>query len=125
VIIKEELMEVVINAKYGGFSLSHEAILRYAELKEITLYTTKDNRYAWSEDIYYYTSPNFEDSSFFSSRDIERNDPYLVQVVKEMGRNADGNCAKLKIVEIPDDVKWHITDYDGFETVAENHRVWG
>jgi len=27
-------------------------------------------------------------------------------------------------VEIPDDVKWHIHEYDGLEHVAEDHRTW-
>lgn len=36
-------MKVVINSCYGGFGLSHEAILNYAELVGITLYPTKSN----------------------------------------------------------------------------------
>ena len=31
-------MKVVINACYGGFGLSHKAIMRYAELKGFKLY---------------------------------------------------------------------------------------
>ena len=57
-------------------------------------------------------------------RDIERNDPILVQVVEEMGSNADGSVAELKIVEVPDDVEWMIEEYDGTEWVAEVHRTW-
>jgi len=37
-------MKVVINDKFGGFGLSHKAIMRYAELKGIKLY-------AWVDDI--------------------------------------------------------------------------
>lgn len=29
-----------------------------------------------------------------------------------------------KVVEIPDDVRWKITDYDGIEQIEEIHRVW-
>ena len=32
--------------------------------------------------------------------------------------------AKLKIVEIPDDVEWIIEEYDGKEWIAEDHRRW-
>jgi|TARA_Y100000310_G_scaffold220623_1_gene222169 hypothetical protein len=31
-------MKVVINDKFGGFGLSHEAVMRYAYLKGIKLY---------------------------------------------------------------------------------------
>ena len=36
-------MKVVINTCYGGFSLSHEAILRYAEIKGIAPYVEPTN----------------------------------------------------------------------------------
>ena len=32
--------------------------------------------------------------------------------------------AQLKIVEIPDDVKWIVEEYDGIELIAEVHRTW-
>ncbi len=35
-------MKVVINRCFGGFGLSHEGILKYAEIKGITLYTCVD-----------------------------------------------------------------------------------
>ena len=57
-------------------------------------------------------------------RDIERNDPILIQVVEEMGIEANGRHAELKVVEIPDDVEWLIEEYDGSEWVAEQHRTW-
>lgn len=37
---------------------------------------------------------------------------------------AYGDCADLKIVEIPDDVEWVIEEYDGIEYVSEVHRTW-
>jgi len=36
-----------------------------------------------------------------------------------------GDYANLKIVEIPDDVNYYISDYDGMEAVEEAHRTWG
>jgi len=44
--------------------------------------------------------------------------------VEELGEKANGQCADLKIVEIPDDVEYEIEEYDGVEWVAENHRTW-
>ena len=35
------MAKIVYNACYGGFSLSDEAIMRYAEIKGITLYSSK------------------------------------------------------------------------------------
>lgn len=56
--------------------------------------------------------------------DLERNDPDLIAVVEELGENTDGFGSELKIVDIPDDIKWYIYNYDGMETVREEHRTW-
>lgn len=53
-----------------------------------------------------------------------RNHPLVVRVVEELGEAANGPCAELEVVEIPDDIDWHIDEYDGQETVHENHRTW-
>ena len=60
----------------------------------------------------------------FSSNDVKRDDSILIKVIKELGKKADGKCAKLSIVEIPDDVEWEIEEYDGVEKVVEKHRSW-
>ena len=92
-------MKVVINACHGGFGLSETAEQLYKEKYNIT-------------DPYWHT------------HEICRADPYLIQLIEEMGDEVDTRFSKLKIVEIPDDVKWHIGEYDGIEWVAENHRTW-
>lgn len=91
-------MKILINVCYGGFSLSKEAIKRYAQIKKV--------KYE-SVDKY----------------NIKRNDPILIQVFEELGTKT-GDNSKLRLVEIPDDVKWVIMDYDGSEHVAEKHRKW-
>jgi hypothetical protein len=93
------LRRIVINDCYGGFGLSDRALSEYKKLAGIT-----------AEDFY--------------DRDIARDDPYLIKVVKEMGMNANGQCANLKIVEVPADVEWIVQEYDGAEWVAEAHRTW-
>lgn len=55
----------------------------------------------------------------------DRTNQMLIRLVEEMGDAANGQCAKLRVVEIPDDVKWEIDEYDGYEKVAEQHRTWG
>jgi ABC-type transporter Mla MlaB component len=96
------MKKVVINRCYGGFGLSHEAIMRIAEIKGIKLYT-EDN---------------------FDVHGISREDKTLVMVVEELGEKANGDCAELKIIEIPNDVEYTIEEYDGSEWIAEVHRTW-
>ena len=91
--------KIVINRCYGGFGLSEAAEKRYKELAGVT-----------DPDWWY--------------RDANRDDPYLVQVVEEMGEAAAGNFAELMVVEIPADVNWEINEYDGIEHIAEVHRTW-
>jgi hypothetical protein len=58
--------------------------------------------------------------------DRDRANPKLVEVVEKLGEEANGFCASLRVIEIPDDVKeWYIDDYDGVETIHEKHRYWG
>jgi hypothetical protein len=145
-------MKVVINACYGGFGLSHQAVMRYAEIKGIELYgyvnakkkdgSTDFDRYVAIEKgdkrdhwcVHYRTkqlvSPNDregmnEDRCYWSYRDMERHDEALVKVVEELGEKAGGQCSKLKVVEIPDGVDYIVDEYDGFEHIAERHRTWG
>jgi hypothetical protein len=56
--------------------------------------------------------------------DEHRTDPLLISVIEELGEKANGRYADLKIIEIPDDVKYEIAEYDGREHVAEVHRTW-
>ena len=58
------------------------------------------------------------------ANNYERDSPLLIQVIEELGEKANGMCAQLKIIEIPEGVEWDISEYDGIEHVAEKHRVW-
>ena len=128
------MTKIVYNACYGGFSLSDEAIMRYAEIKGITLYSSKSK---YGLTCYYLCTPEeyerieAEESAnptapgryarsnamYFSDRDIERNDPALVQVVEELGDKANGRCARLRIKEIPSGTLYRIDEYDGNESI--------
>lgn len=89
-------MKVVINGCYGGYSLSDEA-LTYLGIPG-------GSRYSYEDD---------------------RTNPKLVECVEKLGEAAShGLGSSLYVVEVPDDVKWIITDYDGVEQVEEVHRVW-
>jgi hypothetical protein len=94
------IRRIVINDCYGGFGLSDRALTEYKKLAGIA-----------DEDFY--------------DREIARDDPYLVKVVKDMGMSANGKFSNLKIVEVPADVEWILQEYDGAEWIAEAHRRWG
>ena len=67
---------------------------------------------------------DFLNEHYWSEYEIERDDPVLVKTVEELGERAFGNHSRLEVVEIPDDVEWEISEYDGSEHVAEKHRTW-
>ena len=125
-------MKIVINKCYGGFGLSHEAMMLYFEIKGIPVYPDvypEDGDDA-SNQIVTYWPVKEEDRVVgevfpFSVYDIERTDPALVKVVEQLGDRANGYYSELSVVEIPDDVKWMIQEYDGIEWIAEEHRTWG
>ena len=110
-------MKVVINADYGGFSLSNEAIELYAQYKGLSL--RREDSLVDSSSVTYY-----DGEEWFNDREIQRSDLTLIRVVEELGEKANGFCATLKIVTIPVDVQWEIGEYDGNEWVAEKARKW-
>jgi hypothetical protein len=89
-------MKVVINSCYGGFSLSKEA--------------------------YDFIGINWDGYGFRFSND--RTNDALIRCVEELGDKASGIHSKLKVITIPDDIEWFIDEYDGLESVHEDHRVW-
>ena len=119
------MTKIVINKCFGGFSLSDEAFARYLDIKGIE-YETQPSQWTWLKDgkDYYASGHLGDDAYYLSDRGIDRTDPALIQVVEELGAEANGQCADLGIVEIPDDVDWEIAEYDGTEWVAEKHRTW-
>lgn len=82
-------MKTVINTCYGGFSLSEEAY-KFLGLE-------------W--DGYGYAIK-------------DRTDEKLINCVEVLGDKASGDCARLEVVEIPDDATdWRVDEYDGSESI--------
>ena len=90
-------MKIVINKCFGGFGLSQKAM---------EWMVSNGCKAEWSGEI-------------------SRDDPLLIKCVEKFGEAASGELSKLKVVEIPDGISWHINDYDGMETIHEDHDVWG
>ena len=113
------MKKIVINDSYGEFCVSHTAWLRLRELGQQEALREPDldeHRRSWD-------GPPDTTLNRFGSQ-IPRNDERLVQVVEELGAEADGHCANLKIVEIPAGVEWTLEKHEGRERVSEVHRSW-
>jgi hypothetical protein len=95
------IRRIAICKQHGGFGLSDLAQARYKELAGI-------------DDL----------TEHWYDREIPRDDPCLIQTIRELGKDADTRFCTLKIVEIPAEVEWEIGEYDGLEWVAEKHRTW-
>ncbi len=85
--------KIVYNTCCGGFSLSDIA---HKRAKEIT------------------GDPEW---GGFQGRYVTRHDPVLIQVIEELGQEANGTYAYLQIKELPAGTKYRIDEYDGAETV--------
>ncbi len=50
--------------------------------------------------------------------------PLLIKVIEELGPESGNDC-EIKIIDIPNDLKWHLKRLkDGSEVVDENYRRW-
>lgn len=138
------MQKIVINRCFGGFGLSVAAmkqlIARNADGVEVYTVDEYTNGKGFRSVLYrlmevgngYSTISDLgkdvliKDGMVYRWSDRNRSDPNLAAVAEELGSEASSGCyAKLKIVEVPEDVEWSIEEYDGLEHIAERHRTWG
>lgn len=144
------MKQVVINGglNYSGL-LTPKWIIEYLKRKNINAYVYIINPVSLTEFQYEKQDPNELDSNeevYFESyltidKDIitaeeyenlsdeyfickselfkDREDPILIEIAKEIN-----NEEMIKIVEIPDDVSYHVVDVGFEEHIVENHRIW-
>lgn len=131
-------MQVVINTKIGGFDVSAEALyeLIMQNCKHISSYEFI-SEYPYEEWISFEngfekelnTNRLKKDNIIFFYNDNyneSRTNNCLIQTILKLGKNANTQFSELKIIEIPDEVKWYIRVYDdGTEEIYEKHRIWG
>lgn len=118
------MRKIVINTSHGdqgsgGFCLSHRAFLRLRDLGQREALQEPDRGAYWPQ----WATPR-EPSLNRCGELVPRDDEKLVHVVEELGEEANGHCAELKIVEIPNEVHWMIDKVGGVEHVSEVHRTW-
>jgi hypothetical protein len=111
--------KIIINKSYDDFSVSHEAFVRLRELGQQDALQEPDRGAYWAEAA----GPR-EPSLNQCGKIIPRDDEKLIRVVEELREAVNGHAAQLKIVSIPDDVKWMIIKTDSGEQVSEAHRTW-
>lgn len=90
-------MKILFNNCFGGFSISRQALELYYERKGMAKPETEDK---------------YDDCRYCS-----RIDETLIQIVEELGSEANGSCAELAIAEVPDGAYWYIDEYDGAENI--------
>lgn len=135
-------MKVAINRCFGGYSLSQKALERLVELGvpcvdyEEQTRDPKTGLYEKERDHGHGDKVIYKGGSVGASLrggdlwevwvrgDEYRTDPLVIQVIEELGKEANGMCADLAIVDVPDGTNFEISEYDGLEHIAESHRTW-
>lgn len=137
-------MKVVINTCYGGFGISVEALFWLIKKNSTAVKKIPWNK--WSNDSVENAEKDFKTefkegfkSSYYNvlykdgfvydlinryEDEKIRSHSDLIEVVEMLKDRANGGCAKLKVVEIPDGIDYSIDVYDGLESIHESHRCW-
>lgn len=100
----DDFIEVMYNAKYGGFNYSPQAMQKYCEK----------------------TGKEYKDYQYSECLGIERTDKVMIEIVKELGMEANGPYANIQIAKIPIQFEKHICygEYDGYESVGVNYEAY-
>ena len=110
------MRKIVINRSFERFCVSYKAFLRLRELGQPEALHEPDRGAYWPAAATP-REPRLNRCGALIPRDDER----LVRVVEELQEAANGHGAELRVVSIPEDVRWTIINVDGIEAVAEQH----
>lgn len=107
--------EVVVNFGYGGFGLSELALAMLAKFKVIPDLPYYEMRYDSSgrSGVLFPTNDYYD-----VIHALPRHHPILVDIVRELGEEAEGLSSSLAIVELHGN-KYHIEEHEGAESVIE------
>ncbi len=87
-----QMREIVINKCYGGFGLSEKAGKLYCQKINLDYDNLQEHR-------------------------LNRSDPILIEVIKELGKNANAIYSQLEIISLPIGTKYRIYEYNGKEHI--------
>lgn len=124
-------MKIVRNKCYGGFSISLEAARFMAKRgnkiakAEVKIYDDGVKGKRKLDKLEAQIGVRWFGYGYGGCHDgYSRDDEDLIAAVEELGEKANGECAELEVVEIPDGIEWEIDEYDGLETIHEKHMSW-
>jgi hypothetical protein len=118
----DDTFSVLYNNQYGGFGYSDEALKEYnkrvpAGMAKIKVGTGQG---IFSQALL----GNSEVAGEKHAHEIDRGDPLMVQVCKDLGDEANKKHAKIAIAQVPRKFEKHyfIGEYDGLESVQINFK---
>lgn len=127
-------MKIVINRCYGGFGLSEAAYDRLAKVHGVPVVAYTDGKDSAGVIYDHKLSADEKENRLAETRlfgrywdtwtSDARADSRIIEVVETLGKLANGACADLRVIEIPDGIEVEVEEYDGLEHVAERHRTW-
>tara|TARA_Y100001951_G_C11244857_1_gene242761 strand:- start:482 stop:874 length:393 start_codon:yes stop_codon:yes gene_type:complete len=128
--MSEKTVKIVLNKCFGGFGLSPKAEKLFWELLAYPVTYISPYNDDGPVTMHENSSEEVKDEFFSSLSSIcglhgasHRDNKALVEVVERLGEEANGSCAALVVVEIPNDVKYAIYDYDGIENAEQPRRI--
>ncbi|MCK9272933.1 hypothetical protein M0P65_05290 [Candidatus Gracilibacteria bacterium] len=106
-------LNFVINQCYGGFGISELAAKRMVELgfkiKEKNNKYYEEGKWSLSDAVSY---------------DLERDNPYLIKAIYQLGNKANGDLSKLAIVQVDFNVEKLIHENDGYEVSSDGYIIF-
>jgi hypothetical protein len=107
---------VVINNCYGGYGTSDIVTREYLTRKGIPFTEEEGGKYMGN--IFHITDDQGMPKRFSGTWDIERDDALLVELVAQLGEGANGSHAELQINYYDEGMQYHISEYDGWESLT-------
>ena len=123
--------EVVINKCFGGFRLSDEALEWLMKNKGWKLTEYNESGHGYKDETAQLVKADPKSSlgnKYYMIHDRTepevRENKDIIACIKALGEKANSKYSELTIIKIPSDVKYEIDEYDGLETIHEEHRSW-
>ncbi len=110
------MTKIAINKCSGGFGLSDEAFEALLDRKGIEWEKVKTG-FCYE---HFLKARVLEDDAYLSPCSFcdNRTDPDLIAVIENLGREANGEHADLRIVDLPAGTKYYIHEYFGVERLV-------